>query len=429
MRKALKKAAAAVSAAALLIINFTVPLSASATDALWPTEKEYQNITTYFDPNRNIADSSAYHNAVDIEAAGGTNIYAVYPGTVVSADWKDAYGYLIILRHDDLGIYTFYAHCSQILVSAGQSVAQGDVIGLVGSTGQSSGNHLHYGICNNLASGWPTCTYYDPLTYFTYVDNPQQGSTPTCSCSEEYAGIYTTKGLTTYLNIRSGHGTSYSVIGSIYPGDTVIVTKSDGTWAHVTANGVSGYCSMEYLQKTGELTSSMSIKGQTYPEGPLTPGAPFSIKGVISSSYPITKVWGGVYDLAGEPTAQYIEIDTNSSTYDLNTYFDKKIIFNALPKGQYIYSVKAQDSQGEVFELVRSEFSIGEAAAELVTGDTNGDGAVTIADLVNLQKFLLGNTSYSSKQYAASDLDGDKKVNGFDLAFMRMELIKKAQEK
>lgn len=74
-----------------------------------------------------------------------------------------------------------------------------------------------------------------------------------CKCSTSYAGNYTCTTSSINLTIRSGHGTSYSAIGSIPPGATVYVSKASGTsnsdWAHVEYKGVSGYASMEYLKK------------------------------------------------------------------------------------------------------------------------------------------------------------------------------------
>lgn len=84
------------------------------------------------------------------------------------------------------------------------------------------------------------------------ADNYNPDPTPNnCNCSTSYAGNYTCTTSSAPLTIRSGHGTSYSSIGSIPSGATVYVSKADGTWAHVTYNGVSGYASMEYLKKQG----------------------------------------------------------------------------------------------------------------------------------------------------------------------------------
>lgn len=84
----------------------------------------------------------SYHRGLDIAAPGGTPIKAAAGGTVVNAGYSSSYGYLVILSHGN-GIQTYYAHCSKLYVSKGQTVSQGHVIGAVGSTGNSTGNHLH----------------------------------------------------------------------------------------------------------------------------------------------------------------------------------------------------------------------------------------------------------------------------------------------
>lgn len=84
------------------------------------------------------------HKGIDIGAPKGTPIKAAASGTVVhSGNKNDGYGNYIILSHEN-GVQTYYAHCSQLLVSKGQSVEQGQVIAKVGSTGISTGNHLHF---------------------------------------------------------------------------------------------------------------------------------------------------------------------------------------------------------------------------------------------------------------------------------------------
>jgi murein DD-endopeptidase MepM/ murein hydrolase activator NlpD len=87
---------------------------------------------------------SGPHRAIDYAAAIGTPIRAVGDGTVTFAGWSSVgYGYLTSIRHN--GTYsTNYAHQSKIAVRVGQKVKQGDIIGYVGSTGYSTGPHLHY---------------------------------------------------------------------------------------------------------------------------------------------------------------------------------------------------------------------------------------------------------------------------------------------
>ncbi|MBR4626344.1 MAG: peptidoglycan DD-metalloendopeptidase family protein [Ruminococcus sp.] len=438
MRIILKKAAAMLLAIAMLLLPEglrTNGFGASAADlsATWPVPESYKNITTYFDPLRNQYNMSGYHNGIDIEAPYATPIYAVRAGTVVSADWKDAYGYMVILYHSDLGLYTFYAHCSSTAVSPGAEIAQGQQIAAVGSTGQSSGNHLHYGICNNLLSGWPDATYYDPLTYFNYngeVAPPIIITDPECDCSEEYAGIYTTKNVTTYLNIRSGHGSTFPVVGQITPGAQVTVTKADGQWAHVECNGVKGFSSMEYLEKVSDIEkpeAGMTVTGATVPDNSLKCGESFRIRGVITSTLTIKKVWGGIYSADGTETKQYCEASPSTKTYDLSSYFDSKIIFGGLPEGNYKYKIEAEDIDGNKFVLIESDFKEVSSSAEYVKGDVNLDKEVNIADAVLLQNFLLGRTNLSEQQENCADYNSDGSVSVFDLMLIKRAAINKKE--
>ncbi|MEE1751630.1 M23 family metallopeptidase [Streptomyces sp. SP18CS02] len=87
--------------------------------------------------------SSGSHTGIDFHAASGSSVVAVGSGTVVEAGWGGAYGNNIVIRMND-GTYTQYGHLSSIAVSVGQSVTPGQQIGLSGSTGNSSGPHLHF---------------------------------------------------------------------------------------------------------------------------------------------------------------------------------------------------------------------------------------------------------------------------------------------
>lgn len=84
-----------------------------------------------------------YHEGQDIEAEIGTPVSATANGTVLCAGWQNGYGQVIYLDHGN-GLQTRYGHLSQINVSVGQTVSRGDIIGLSGSTGRSTGPHLHY---------------------------------------------------------------------------------------------------------------------------------------------------------------------------------------------------------------------------------------------------------------------------------------------
>lgn len=83
------------------------------------------------------------HRGVDLGMESGAPIYAADSGTVIFSDWNGSYGNLVKLDHGN-GMVTYYAHCSELLVSQGQNVSKGEVIARVGSTGNSTGPHLHF---------------------------------------------------------------------------------------------------------------------------------------------------------------------------------------------------------------------------------------------------------------------------------------------
>ncbi|MFI6934833.1 peptidoglycan DD-metalloendopeptidase family protein [Streptomyces sp. NPDC050287] len=89
--------------------------------------------------------SSGYHTGVDFVVPTGTSLKAVGAGTVVSAGWGGAYGNQVVIRLAD-GYYAQYAHLSSLSVSSGQSVSEGQQIGLSGATGNVTGPHLHFEI-------------------------------------------------------------------------------------------------------------------------------------------------------------------------------------------------------------------------------------------------------------------------------------------
>ncbi|MBP3841038.1 MAG: M23 family metallopeptidase [Bacilli bacterium] len=117
----------------------------------WPTEDGYY-ITTYF---------SRTHDGIDIAGCGwNSNIYAIYSGEVVTSSFTSTNGNYIIIK-DDKGVYSMYAHLANKYVWAGQRVEKGQVIGGMGSTGFSTGTHLHFSTWN----GYP---YYGGTAFNPY---------------------------------------------------------------------------------------------------------------------------------------------------------------------------------------------------------------------------------------------------------------------
>ena len=86
-----------------------------------------------------------FHNGVDFAANSGTPIMAAYDGTVVGAAYNSSMGNYVMIDHGD-GLFTIYMHASELYVSSGQSVSKGETIAAVGSTGRSTGPHLHFSV-------------------------------------------------------------------------------------------------------------------------------------------------------------------------------------------------------------------------------------------------------------------------------------------
>ncbi len=88
------------------------------------------------------------HNGVDLAASAGSAVFPAKAGSVVSSGWEGGYGRMVVIRHDD-GLETRYAHLSKSLVKAGDTVEAGQPIAEVGSTGRSTGPHLHFEVRRN----------------------------------------------------------------------------------------------------------------------------------------------------------------------------------------------------------------------------------------------------------------------------------------
>lgn len=127
---------------------------------IWPCPSSTRITSTFGNREQPTEGASTYHKGLDIGASTGSEIVAAAGGSVVTAAYSVSAGNYIMLYHGD-GIYTVYMHCSKLLVSAGDQVSQGQKIALVGSTGVSTGAHLHFGVSVN-------GTYVNPLNYVSY---------------------------------------------------------------------------------------------------------------------------------------------------------------------------------------------------------------------------------------------------------------------
>ncbi len=114
----------------------------------FPLER-YKRLSSSFGYRKHpIRGSVRMHTGIDLASWTGTKIFAADSGTVIRAGWLGGYGYCVMIDHHN-GYVTVYGHCSKILVDVGDNVRRGDYIAQVGSTGASTGPHLHFEVRRN----------------------------------------------------------------------------------------------------------------------------------------------------------------------------------------------------------------------------------------------------------------------------------------
>lgn len=124
----------------------------------WPS-KATRISSTFGGREDPFTTKSAFHTGIDLAAPWGTPVYAGADGTVTKAEYYGGYGKAIIIRHSN-SYKTLYGHLSEIMVEVGDQVKKGDRIGSIGSTGRSTGPHLHYEIIKD----------GEPIDPFPYMD-------------------------------------------------------------------------------------------------------------------------------------------------------------------------------------------------------------------------------------------------------------------
>ena len=126
---------------------------------IWPLPSSWNTLSSLFGSRIHpITGKPNNHTGIDIPASKNTNIYAAKSGTVITSTYNSSYGNYVVVSHSD-GTSTLYAHMNKRNATVGQTVKQGDVIGYVGTTGSSTGNHLHFEVRVNGSR-------VDPVDYF-----------------------------------------------------------------------------------------------------------------------------------------------------------------------------------------------------------------------------------------------------------------------
>ena len=133
----------------------------TGSNATWLRPCSYIMVTSPFGPRKSpTAGASSYHQGIDLGAPEGTPIYAARTGRVTIASYSNSAGNYVSINHGD-GFSSIYMHMTRYVVSSGQAVSAGQLIGYVGSTGISTGPHLHFGISKN-------GVYVNPAAYISF---------------------------------------------------------------------------------------------------------------------------------------------------------------------------------------------------------------------------------------------------------------------
>lgn len=209
----------------------------------WPTDGT--EITSYFGPREApTAGASTNHGAIDIGVSTGTNVYACLDGTVTIAQYSDSAGNYIEIDHGN-GYVTKYMHNSQLKVSVGDKVTAGQVIALSGSTGYSTGPHVHFQIEKEGEK-------VDPLT-FKYNNGMGASSSSSDSSST------TSNGTTT-----SSANKVTSLDGFLFIGDSItdgMKSEANVVDSTCTVRAVVGVGSKYWLDHYSEISSVSDVKG------------------------------------------------------------------------------------------------------------------------------------------------------------------------
>ena len=143
--------------------DYTGPGSTATGSYTWPCPSCTYITSGYGNRIHPIFGTERWHSGIDIGAAAGATVIAADSGTVSVATYSSSYGNYVMIYHSN-GTYTLYAHMSSLAVTAGQTVTKGDTIGYVGSTGWSTGPHLHFEIRSSGGTIDPT-QFFSGLTY------------------------------------------------------------------------------------------------------------------------------------------------------------------------------------------------------------------------------------------------------------------------
>lgn len=212
--------------------------------------------------------SYGIHGALDIAGPNLTPITAAREGRVSFAGWNGGYGNLVIVSHES-GYQTYYAHLARITVSNGQWVARGQQVGLEGSTGNSTGPHVHFEIRRNGAKQFIPGSSGQYVVRGraipqTYAGLSGDGPSPTPSLTAQQVTA-------DVLNVRTGPSTRDAIIGTVRNGQMYVSNATSNGWHRIYFDNRQGWASGQYLnRRTGGIGRRVTASVLNVRTGPGT---------------------------------------------------------------------------------------------------------------------------------------------------------------
>lgn len=203
--------------------------NANLDDWVWPVDGTLSDT---------FASRNGMHYGIDLSAPQGTPVYAANSGTVVKSYYSHSYGNVIFITHSN-GMETVYAHLHKRLVTEGEQVARGEQIGEIGSTGRSTGNHLHFEVHNGPWNSEKTFAI-DPLLVLGSQDN-----TPNKEYANEKEDSVT---VSNPIASDGNHGEDIEM---------VTIEKGDTLWGFSQQYNVT----VDELMEWNDLSSSLIVIG------------------------------------------------------------------------------------------------------------------------------------------------------------------------
>ncbi|MBI4617016.1 MAG: peptidoglycan DD-metalloendopeptidase family protein [Planctomycetes bacterium] len=253
----------AAAVLAVLALGTAVPAEASG-EFVYPVSGRLTS--TYYSSR-----PYGIHAALDIAASSWTPIGAARRGQVSFAGWSGGYGNLVILDHGN-GYQTYYAHQVNISISRGRWVAAGERIGYVGSTGNSTGPHVHFEVRRNgskqylpgSSGNWVTKGNAIPYTYPGLGGDAPPPPGPVAS-------VKVIEVTTSALNVRTGPSTGYGIQGTIGSGQRYVRIATSGSWQKIWYNAGTAWVHGGYTRTlSGAPARRVTASGLNVRTGPST---------------------------------------------------------------------------------------------------------------------------------------------------------------